>query len=91
MAFLSSSRYAKQSTVTVELADGRTVKALTLRRLPTTSGEAVTVEENDRLDLMANRRYRDPTRFWHIADANRELEANRLTAEAGSEIDVPES
>lgn len=91
MAFLSTSRYAKQSTLTVQLADGRTVKALTLRRLPATRGEAVTVEENDRLDLMANRRYRDPTRFWHIADANRELEAHRLTAEAGGDVDVPES
>jgi hypothetical protein len=39
---------------------------------------------------MAERKYADATGFWHIADANTELEAAALTAEAGRRILVPE-
>lgn len=74
-------------TVTKE---GQTVKALTLRRLPTISGEPTMVKENDRLDIMAQRRYNDPTMFWHIADANTELKANELVKETGRIIKVAE-
>jgi hypothetical protein len=30
---------------------------------------------------MAQRKYSDGTRFWHVADANTELEANNLVRE----------
>jgi hypothetical protein len=36
------------------------------------------VKGTDRLDVMAQRQYSDGTRFWHIADANTELEASKL-------------
>ncbi len=59
-----------------------------LRVPPPTPGDAYRVDEDDRLDLIANRTYGDPTRFWLIADANTELEARRLL-EPGREIGVP--
>lgn len=87
---LKSSRYYGLPTVQVETRQGRTVTALTLRLLPPTEGEPYTAQDNDRLDLIANRSYQDATRFWHIADANTELEAGRLI-EPGREIVVPKT
>jgi len=89
--FLKNSRYAKVRQVSVTLARNRKIKALTLRRLPGTSGSPQVVNANDRLDFYAQRYYRDPTQFWHVADANTELEANDLVATTGRVIDVPES
>jgi hypothetical protein len=88
--FLDNSRYVRIAQVEVPTAGG-TVKAVKLRRLPTTDGEATMVKGNDRLDVMALRSYQDPTRFWHIADANTELRAGDLVAEPGRSILVPKS
>ncbi len=88
--FMKTSRYFKVNTVDVPLADGRTVSAVRLRRLPPTRGEDVVVKGSDRLDLMAWNRLRDPTGFWRVADANTELEANDLAAETGRVIKTPE-
>jgi hypothetical protein len=76
--FKDSSRYAKQKTVEVELKNGRSVTAVTLRRIPITDGEPTPVKANDRLDVIALRKYKDSTKFWHVADANTELQANDL-------------
>jgi len=85
-----SSRYRGVATSEDVTAAGGTTTALRLRRLPATAGAAVTVRQNDRLDLMAHDRYGDATRFWHIADANSELDARVLVAEPGRVIRVPE-
>lgn len=77
--FKESSRYAKQKTVQVELGNGHTTTAVTLRRLPPTSGVPTQLKANDRLDVIALRKYKDSSMFWHIADANTELEAGDLT------------
>jgi riboflavin biosynthesis pyrimidine reductase len=72
----------------------RQVKAVKLRRLPYVSGTPTAIHDNDRLDVMAERRYKDATMFWHIADANTELEANRLIEEKSERVSiiiVPES
>ena len=90
MAFLENSRYFGLETVSAIDAAGRPVRAVKLRRLPPTDGAPIFVEERDRLDTLALARYDDATRFWHIADANTELDATRLTAETGREIVVPE-
>lgn len=79
--FLESSRYVNVKTVVVETANGGKGEAVTLRRLPYVTGTPTTVRGNDRLDVMAQRQYSDPTRFWHIADANTELEAGDLVKE----------
>ncbi len=78
MAFRTNSRYHDQTIVDVEVTPNRTVRAVKLRRLPTVAGDPVEVKDHDRLDLMAHGRFRDATLFWHVADANSELEANRL-------------
>jgi hypothetical protein len=88
MAFLETSRYAGVETVQARTAQGRDVTAVALRSLPSVSGEPYAVAEDDRLDLIANRTYKDATAWWHVADANTELDARRL-AEPGRRISVP--
>ncbi len=87
--FLDNSRYARVKQVDVTLKDGRTVRAVRLRRLPATAGAPTAIKESDRLDVMAQRGYADPTKFWHIADANSELEAGELVATRNRVIKVP--
>ena len=70
--FLDSSRYAGVKTVEAEDRKGRKVTAVKLRRLPFVD------HGTDRLDVIAQRKYTDGTKFWHIADANTELQANDL-------------
>lgn len=88
--FTESSRYFQLRTVDAKAADGRDVKAVVLRRLPYVAGRPAVVRGNDRLDVMAERAFKDATLFWHVADANTELEARELVAEPGREILVPE-
>ena len=93
--FLSNSRYFGLKTVITLDAKGRPVTAVTLRRLPFVAGTETLVKDHDRLDVMAQRRYSDPTKFWHIADANTELDANDLVTQRpqlkeARVIDVPE-
>lgn len=76
--FKANSRYAKQPVVEAETASGKKVSVVTLRRLPSVGGSLTEVQGHDRLDVMAHRKYKDGTKFWHIADANTELEANNL-------------
>lgn len=89
--FLKNSRY--YATETVETTDraGRPVRAVKLRRLAAPASQPVVVIQGDQLDVIAERRYRDATRYWHIADANTELEANALVAAPGNGIEVPKS
>ena len=89
--FLESSRYAKVPVAQIRAADGRTVSALGLRRLPATAGEPRIVRGHDRLDLLAHGIDGDGTRWWHVADANTALDAHVLTDEMGATIRVPES
>jgi hypothetical protein len=76
--FKESSRYAKQTTVEVELDNGRSATAVALRRIPPTDGVPTQVKSHDRLDVISLRKYKDSTKFWHVADANTELQANDL-------------
>jgi len=76
--FDSNSRYAKSPIVEVETATGKKANAVKLRRLPYEPGNLTEIDGTDRLDLTAQRKYNDGTKFWHIADANTELEANHL-------------
>jgi len=71
--FLENSRYFDVKTVEAEDSTGRKVTAVKLRRLPFAAGTPTVPAGNDRLDVMAQRKYTDGTKFWHIADANTEL------------------
>ena len=88
--FSESSRYAGVKIVTATAGDGREVQAVMLRRLPYAPGTEMVVKDNDRLDIIAQTRYKDPAKFWHVADANTELQANDLLAETARAIIVPE-
>ena len=88
--FLKTSRYAQLPQTRAALGDGRMVTVITLRRLPTVQGVEHVVKGNDRLDIIAERRYGDGARFWHIADANTELQARDLIREPGRGIRVAE-
>lgn len=89
--FLKNSRYAGLPTVIAHDRSGREVEAVKRRPLPATDGEPRTVQSHDKLDAISDDRYRDATRYWHIADANSELEAGELVRTAGRTIAVPKA
>lgn len=75
---IKNSRYHTTPTATASDESGRKVTMITLRKLPAPEHEQAAVHVHDRLDILAHARYGDQTKFWHIADANSELEAARL-------------
>jgi len=87
--FLDNSRYARVETTAAKTESGGTVVALKLRRLPPVSGDPHTVQSGERLDVIADSQYGDATRFWHIADANTDLDSRTLTDTVGETILVP--
>ncbi len=89
--FLKNSRYFGLPTVTASNRAGSEVAAVKLRPLPGTTGEQVSVRAHEQLDAISEQRYGDATRYWHIADANTELEARRLLQVTGRPVAVPKS
>ncbi|MCP4463724.1 MAG: hypothetical protein GY819_13090 [Planctomycetaceae bacterium] len=87
--FLKTSRYSNTETLTTTDARKREVKAIKLRRLPELNGDDMMIVNGSQLDVMSKQQYRDGTRFWHIADANTELEANALVQTSGRKIKTP--
>ena len=83
--FEANSRYAKLPTAEVETAKGEKVIVVKPRRLPYAPGNLTEVKGTDRLDIMSHRKYKDGTKFWHVADANTELEARDLVKNEPSE------
>ena len=83
------SRY--KATPVLIVADGRggTHPLLDLRPTPPTGAElVVTPTDSDRLDHLAFRFYRDPTRFWRICDASSELDPLDVLA-PGEPLPIP--
>ena len=91
--FLKNSRYASQPTVTAwGPRSGGSIVIVKLRPPPDTTGDPTAILAHDQLDAMSEKLYTgDATRYWHIADANSELEAAELTRTTGRVIDVPSS
>jgi hypothetical protein len=83
--FDANSRYVKCTVAEVETAQGKKVSVITLRRLPYSAGKLTQLKATDRLDIMAQRGYKDASKFWHIADANSALQANDLVAQKAPE------
>jgi hypothetical protein len=72
--FSPFSRYRKLPDVVTTDAKGRTLASKALRRLPSVSGTFQhTIEDGDRLDHVAFKYYRQPTKWWRISDANPEF------------------
>ena len=57
-------------------------------RTPPPAERIHTAERSDRLDLLAYRYLEDPHQYWHIADANPEIELESLL-EPGTELKIP--
>jgi len=89
-AFPPSSRYHGLPTAERVEADGRTAVYVRRRFLPpperfATVGEHRVVD-GDRLDNLAARHVGDPEQFWRLADANRAMHPDELTAETGRRL-----
>jgi hypothetical protein len=83
------SRYADVKTYTVTGPGGKTVTALGIRLIPPTpAGFFVTASAAQRLDHLAFNFYRNPEKFWLIADANTEMDAEDLL-EPGRSLAIP--
>ena len=87
--FTKDSRYANTPTVPA-LDAGREVTVVKLRVLGEPRAAPLTVQGADQLDVISERCYRDGARFWHIADANTELDARDIMTPVGRMVEVPE-
>jgi hypothetical protein len=90
--FARTSRYTGTKIVKNIAYDGRKVDAVFVRRIRQVEGIPVAISGSERLDIIASDKYKDATRFWHIADANTELDANELVKKSSTvrKILVPE-
>jgi hypothetical protein len=72
--FSRISRYRTLPDIITTDAEGRTLVSKTLRPLPQTPGTfRHRVEDADRLDHLAYKYYRQPTKWWRLSDANPEF------------------
>ena len=84
------SRYEKVKTYQTVAANGQTVTVFGIRFIPTTpAGFLHPYSTDERLDLLAYRFYGNPEKFWLIADANNEMDAEELTRDPGRNISIP--
>ena len=90
--FFKGSRYAKVETLEITDPDGRTIKYKATRIIPKTEArQAHKVQRGERLDHIAHRYFRDPERFWRIADANTGMWPEDLMREPNERILIPSS
>jgi hypothetical protein len=83
------SRYQNVPVNKVVTAAGQTVPALGIRFIPSTpAGFFQTFTADQRLDLLAYRFYRNPEKFWLIADANTEMDPEDLL-DPGRQLAIP--
>jgi hypothetical protein len=91
--FDHTSRYANLETATLTTEDGRTVIYVRRRFPPPVDAiqivAEVTVNDPDRLDLIAARTVGAAEQFWRIADANGALNPFDLTATPGEQVRIP--
>jgi hypothetical protein len=91
--FPPSSRYYGIAAATLVDETGRVQIHLRRRFLPPLAGGPAPlvhrVGQGERLDHLAFRYLGDPEAFWRIADANTELQAERLTDAAGRVLVIP--
>lgn len=83
------SRYEKVGTYQVVDESEQMVTALKIRFIPPTpAGYLHTFTADERLDLLAFNFYRNPEKFWLIADANTEMVPDDLL-EPGRQLRIP--
>jgi hypothetical protein len=90
--FPPTSRYAAVEVATYTEPGGREIAYLRRRFCPDpdqlTQLSSYTVVQNDRLDRIAAATLGDPLQFWQIADANRALDPDELTAPIGRRLRI---
>lgn len=88
--FFDGSRYLRVADYAIE-ADGGTQQKLKVTREPLPSETAITyqVREGDRLDLLAYKFYRNPRKWWLIADANPDCIAPEQLLTTGRMLIIP--
>jgi hypothetical protein len=94
--FDSTSRYAGLETAVREVPDPdgepRPVRYVRRRFIPSADAGATLVEhrvmQGERLDHVTARYLGDPTQFWRVADANRELDPDALVRPPGRRVRV---
>ena len=83
------SRYARTPTIERITADGEKRVLVDLREVPAPIAHHVhVVVPGERLDHLAQRYYRDPGRYWRIADASDEVDPFELVY-PGEPLPVP--
>src|SRR5262245_48786674 len=87
-----TSRYHGLPILTHTRADGRKIAYFERRFVPQ-QDRFVTlqeheIQEHERMDHLAGAYLSDAEQFWRIADANNELDAAQLTAEAGRRVRI---
>ena len=83
------SRYEDVGVYAVTTPTGQQVTALRIRFIPLTpAGYLHTFTAGERLDLLGYRFYRNPEKFWRIADANVEIDPDDLLV-PGRQIRIP--
>jgi hypothetical protein len=83
------SRYQNVKAYQAVASNGQTVTALSIRFIPPTpAGFRHTFSAAERLDLLAFQFYRNPEKFWLIADANTEMDPEDL-ADPGRQLLIP--
>jgi hypothetical protein len=89
--FDRGSRYETVPDAVFTDADGKQIPYKRLRLLPA-GGPSVQVHQvvlGDRLDRLSAQYLQDPEQFWRLADANRVLRPEDLTAVVGRRLIVP--
>ena len=86
---LKGSRYEKVGVYQAIDSSGAAFTALNIRFVPSTpAGFRHTLSDGERLDTLAYTYYRNPEKFWRIADANTAMDPQDLI-EPGLQIFIP--
>ena len=94
VTFPTDSRYYGSSTLSYRTADGQCISYLARRFVPQPGAANFstlarhTVQQGDRLDLLAAQYLGDPLLFWLLCDANGAIWPNKLVGSPGAILNI---
>jgi hypothetical protein len=94
VAFPTDSRYYGSSTLCYTAANGQSITYLSRRFVPQPGAANFsrlaqhTVQQGDRLDLLASKYLGDPLLFWLLCDANGATRPNKLVEAPGAILNI---
>lgn len=94
VAFPTDSRYYAFSTLSCTTPNGQTLTYLARRFVPQPGAPNFstiaqhTVQQGDRLDLLAAKYLGDPLLFWRLCDANGAIRPNKLVETPGVILNI---